>query len=234
MESAKRPEVLDEMGDMLLGKCNDCTGVSEMKQIDPKRARISMNESLKDTAGMAELKQIMISGTPDDMNSEDAQWVGYFDSCCKGNPGPSGAGWLWMLNGRIRAFGHTYVSDNCTNNEGEHTALIELLKSAPPTRLNITIRGDSKLVIMQVQGKWKCKAPHLQKFIDKSKSLLRPGMMLEHVPREQNTDADFLSNIAIKRPDRIVIGCNLEPGVGLRKHIHLVDSVNAAFSSESA
>jgi len=55
-------------------------------------------------------------------------------------------------------------------------------------------RGDSKLVVEQTMGKWKVKKPSLQKYAEKAKALRKGCVVLEHVPREENREADQLAN----------------------------------------
>jgi ribonuclease HI len=86
-----------------------------------------------------------------------------------------------------------------TNNQAEYHALIEGLKLVDewkPDRLEIYL--DSKLVVEQVRGNWKIKEPDLKRLHAETMGLLRPRQYeISHVPREQNTGADHLANMAI-------------------------------------
>ena len=64
------------------------------------------------------------------------------------------------------------------------------------------VRGDSKLVIEQVAGRWKVKQPHLRPLCDRVRELLAgyENVDLGHVRRELNTDADALVNAALDLP----------------------------------
>ena len=93
-----------------------------------------------------------------------------------------------------------YLGSYETNNVAEYTALILGLEEA--ARRDITeldIRLDSKLVVEQVLGRWKVRAPHLAPLRDRARLLLAGfrSVDVRHVPREQNTIADELSNRAI-------------------------------------
>ena len=61
------------------------------------------------------------------------------------------------------------------------------------------VRGDSKLVIEQVAGRWKVKQPHLRPLFDRVRELLKDyeHVDLGHVRREFNRDADALVNAAL-------------------------------------
>jgi ribonuclease HI len=87
-----------------------------------------------------------------------------------------------------------------TNNEAEYQALIEGLKSVSewsPDRLEIYL--DSKLVVEQMNGRWKVKDARMQSLQKKAKELLAafPEVEIKHVERERNKGADSLANMAI-------------------------------------
>ena len=89
-----------------------------------------------------------------------------------------------------------------TNNVAEYTAAVRALEwlleqgYAGPVR----VMGDSQLVIRQVQGEYRVKAPHLQQY---HAHVLRLAGRFEHVdwvwiPRESNARADQLSKEALE------------------------------------
>jgi ribonuclease HI len=86
-----------------------------------------------------------------------------------------------------------------TNNEAEYGALIRLLEEARARKLTeLEIRGDSKLVVCQVNGKWKINKPHLRALAERAWQLMEGvNVRLAWVPREENCLADALSNKAI-------------------------------------
>jgi ribonuclease HI len=87
-----------------------------------------------------------------------------------------------------------------TNNVAEYRALIAGLEAAAgtPSRA-VKVRGDSKLVIEQVAGRWKVKQPHLRPLHARACDLLShyESVDLGHVRREFNRDADALVNAAL-------------------------------------
>lgn len=135
----------------------------------------------------------------------------WFDGASKGNPGKSGAGWVIRgPNDEPIAYGWKYIGDVETNNVAEYAALEQGLvyidtvftSNKPET---LMIYGDSKLVVGQVSGTMKVKAPHLVPVCERVRSLLverfytrKCNVTLKHIPREENTEADTLSNAAIK------------------------------------
>ncbi len=64
------------------------------------------------------------------------------------------------------------------------------------------MRGDSKLVIEQLAGRWKVKQPHLKPLHAQARALLDTydAVDLAHVRREQNVEADALVNAALDLP----------------------------------
>jgi ribonuclease HI len=126
--------------------------------------------------------------------------TGYFDGGSRGNPGIAGAGYLIRDGDKVHG-AYVYVGDNKTNNESEYTGLLELLKRAKCEGIRkIHVLGDSKLVIMQVQRKWKCNKPHLAILRDACWEAAEGiEVTYEHVPRAENKEADLLSNVAMDR-----------------------------------
>jgi len=87
-----------------------------------------------------------------------------------------------------------------TNNEAEYHALIEGLRAVKdwkPDRLEVYL--DSKLVVEQMNGRYRTKAPELIPLHEKAIGLLRqfPDVHVAHVDREKNRGADALANMAI-------------------------------------
>jgi len=131
-----------------------------------------------------------------------------FDGCSKGNPGPGGFGWSISTVG----YGWEYIP-HCTNNEAEYGGLAGLLKAIidrvpSEPKVEICIRGDSKLVICQINGNWK--PPNIKT----SHNLIKPYqhclemvnkinkrhlLTLEWSPREYNFIADRLANLSVKK-----------------------------------
>ena|SRR5215831_14791414 len=121
------------------------------------------------------------------------------DGAARGNPGPAGAGVLIEDSQGMRLQARHRWLGEMTNNQAEYHALIEGLKTVKewkPDRLEIYL--DSKLVVEQIQGRYKTKEPELQRLLTEAMRLL-DGMPFEirHVAREENRGADHLANMAI-------------------------------------
>lgn len=130
-------------------------------------------------------------------------WVIHFDGSCSGTR-VGCAIHVTHPSGEVCYAGGVPLGENGTNNIAEYMGIItalDFLQEHPeiPTAI---VRGDSKLVIEQVSGRWMCRAPHLQTFLVQAKSQLsdlrRAGrsVTLEWVPREQNSYADEIADMA--------------------------------------
>ena len=121
------------------------------------------------------------------------------DGAARNNPGPAGAGILIEDEQGMRLQARHKWLGSMTNNQAEYHALIEGLKLVSewkPDRLLIYV--DSKLVVEQIKGNWKIKEPDLQRLNSQAMDLLgRLQYQISHVPREQNSGADHLANMAI-------------------------------------
>ena len=132
----------------------------------------------------------------------------YTDGAARGNPGPAGLGVVIEDDSGMRLAGQHRYLGKATNNEAEYEALIDGLKAVSkwkPDRLEIFL--DSKLVVEQVNGRWRIKETRLQSLQAKAKELLSafPQVEIKHVERARNKGADALANMAlderIKNPE---------------------------------
>jgi len=130
----------------------------------------------------------------------------FFDGCSKGNPGKAGAGAVLYRTD----FGQTelteiwayaeFVGLNETNNYAEYMGLILGLAEAVRKCLpNLLVKGDSLLIIKQMQGVYQVNAPHLLPLYQRACVLAkRIGRVeFEHVYRTENKRADELANDAL-------------------------------------
>lgn len=87
-----------------------------------------------------------------------------------------------------------------TNNEAVYLALIELLTHLAETKTyHVHVRGDSQLIVNQVNGVWQVKEPHLWTLCAQACELVCQAQIasLKWVPREQNRHAERLSGEAL-------------------------------------
>jgi ribonuclease HI len=92
-------------------------------------------------------------------------------------------------------------SPEATNNVAEYTGLLKALEWALAQKLEkekILVRGDSELVIKQLKGEYKVKSPSIVDHFNRVRELMLrfPSLAFEWVPREENKEADALTNRA--------------------------------------
>jgi ribonuclease HI len=127
--------------------------------------------------------------------------VVFSDGAAKGNPGPSGAGWLICdPQGQVRSENRKFLGHG-TNNEAEYQALTAALEEALSLGAKaVKVHLDSELLVRQINGQYRVKSDRLRKFYQQAQDLLRRfhDYVIIHIPREQNREADRLANEAIK------------------------------------
>jgi len=85
-----------------------------------------------------------------------------------------------------------------TNNKAEFLALVAGLERALELGAeHVDINSDSELIVRQIEGKYRSKA--MKPLFDQVVRLLGEfkSYTVQHVPREQNTEADALSKRAL-------------------------------------
>jgi len=122
----------------------------------------------------------------------------FFDGCCKGNPGPGGAGAvLYDAKGNEIWTQSVYVGEKTTNNIAEYTGLVIGLQEARKRETtNLFVKGDSLLVIKQMRGEYKVNSENIKGLFLQAKELEKQftNITFSHVYRKDNSRADELSN----------------------------------------
>ena len=126
----------------------------------------------------------------------------YFDGASKCNPGHSGCGYIIKNNDdEILYQGYKYIGI-ATNNEAEYNALLLGIKNLPKTDdKDLIVYGDSKLVIEQMNKKWKINKKELKELnneINKLCNELNINTTFQWIKREDNYEADNLANLSLK------------------------------------
>jgi ribonuclease HI len=124
----------------------------------------------------------------------------FSDGAARGNPGPAGAGAvLTDAKGNVLArLGHFLGRQ--TNNVAEYQGLILGLRRAQEMGAReVEVRADSQLMIRQLAGQYAVRNAALKPLHAEALRLLRGFARygLQHIPREQNSLADEMSNRAI-------------------------------------
>lgn len=105
-----------------------------------------------------------------------------FDGGSRGNPGTGYGSYALIRNqdGKLRKK-RLRFSDQVTSNQAEYRALIAALEDLvstiekarrSPTDFSVEIKGDSQLVMRQIEGSWKTKSLNLMPLRDRVEELL--------------------------------------------------------------
>ena len=124
----------------------------------------------------------------------------YFDGCSKGNPGEAGAGAVIYHNRDEIWSASVYVGDKKTNNVAEYTGMIIGLTEAINRNIKqLSVKGDSMLVIKQMKGEYQVRSTNLTELFTISTQLASQFDIItfDHVYRHMNKRADELSNDGI-------------------------------------
>jgi ribonuclease HI len=140
----------------------------------------------------------------------------YIDGGARGNPGPAGYGVrIETPDGELVDELHGALGI-ATNNVAEYNGLLAALRWAiDHGERDVHIRSDSELLVKQMRGEYKVKHPGLQPLVARARLLMMElgSVTLEHVRREQNKEADRLSNLAMDISEN-------EKGEGRRESHH--------------
>ena len=94
------------------------------------------------------------------------------------------------------------LSDVKSNNEAEYATLCYGLRLCKAMKIKrLIIKGDSLLVIKQIQGNWKCQSDGLRNFYKEAMSLLRSfeKIQVKHVGRLCNKEVDALAQAQLEK-----------------------------------
>jgi ribonuclease HI len=132
--------------------------------------------------------------------------IAYTDGGARGNPGPAAIGvYVTNTHGEM-LLAHKATIGNSTNNFAEYQAVmiaLELLKERFGKRtkdMQFEIRLDSELVKKQLNAEYQIKEPGLVPHfitIHNLRVAHFPHLILTHIPRAQNKEADRLVNEAL-------------------------------------
>jgi ribonuclease HI len=131
------------------------------------------------------------------------------DGGARGNPGPSGIGVVIEAVGGKKTY-REFIG-YATNNEAEYKALlfalqkVKLLYGKTKVKsLSLECFLDSELVVKQLNHQYKINEENIQKFFLQIWNLTVEFGEVKyiHVPREKNSEADRLANLALDEATR--------------------------------
>jgi len=137
---------------------------------------------------------------PESKYKVECDHVLYFDGCCKGNPGAGGAGAVLYHKGEEIWGSSKFIGGRATNNIAEYSGLIIGLEEAIIREIKeLTVKGDSQLVIKQMRKEYQVKSPKLLLLNEQANALSEyfTNITFEHIYRDKNKRADELSNMAL-------------------------------------
>ena len=168
----------------------------------PKTARVTNMDSFV-FAGTCHASAGSGTGTTASaiQRSHHDEYVLFFDGCSKNNPGPSGAGAVLYHNGVEIWSTAVFVGHKETNNVAEYTGMIVGIKRAVEMGIRrLVVKGDSNLVVQQMNGKFRVNAEHIKPLHATAKNIIRnfDSIQFVHVYRHLNQRADELSNMGLE------------------------------------
>jgi len=134
-----------------------------------------------------------------------AAHVAYIDGASRGNPGAAAYAVVMKAPGGKTEFEIGKYFGRATNNVAEYYGLIAALDAAQSRGITrLLVRSDSELLVRQMQGRYKVKSSDLKPLYERALKLSRgfSYFAIEHVPREQNSEADALGNRALDETSR--------------------------------
>ena len=134
------------------------------------------------------------------MNAEVVEL--FVDGGSRGNPGPSGGGFVVFRGVDKVLEGSEYYGEK-TNNQAEYLALRTALREVYSRFPDLGVRCfmDSQLVVEQMKGNYKVKNANLKPLYEEVNRIAEQfkSFSIEHVEREQNELADEMANKAMDR-----------------------------------
>lgn len=124
----------------------------------------------------------------------------YADGGSRGNPGPSAIGVVLKDSNGKNVGEVSKFTGMGTNNVAEYMAVIFGLQEAVMMGAEtVEINVDSQLVAKQLKGEYKVKDQNMLKFFGIAQNLLKAfkNITINHIPRDQNAEADALVNQAL-------------------------------------
>ncbi|MEH0147678.1 bifunctional RNase H/acid phosphatase [Corynebacterium sp. Q4381] len=125
----------------------------------------------------------------------------FCDGGSRGNPGVAGSGSvIYDDSGATLAEIAYVVGAKASNNVAEYYGLVRGLEAAKDLgATEVRVSMDSKLVVEQMNGRWKIKHPDMKQLALEARELAKGFERVTYtwVPRAKNKKADELSNVAM-------------------------------------
>jgi ribonuclease HI len=129
-------------------------------------------------------------------------WTIYTDGGSRGNPGPAAYAYVIKRPGEVDVQENGFLGET-TNNIAEYTGLVKALEHAKELGGHkLVVNSDSELMVKQMNGQYKVKNEGLRPLYNQA-ALMRKqfdSVVIKHIYREQNAQADALCNEAMDNP----------------------------------
>jgi ribonuclease HI len=128
--------------------------------------------------------------------------IAHVDGGARGNPGPAGFGVVLEDERGQKVDALSGFLGHATNNVAEYSGLLAALEYATKHgHRALKVVADSELLVKQIRGEYKVKAPNLQDLYSKARVMIRSleWFRIEHTLRGGNKEADALANEAMDR-----------------------------------
>lgn len=128
--------------------------------------------------------------------------VAHVDGGARGNPGPAGFGVVLEDERGHKVDTLSGFLGHQTNNVAEYSGLLAALDYATKHgHRALKVVADSELLVKQIKGEYKVRAPQLQELYTKARVMIRSleWFRIEHTLRGGNQEADALANEAMDR-----------------------------------
>lgn len=123
------------------------------------------------------------------------------DGTAEPNPGPAAIGATIKDEQDKLIASISQPIGQATNNQAEYRAIIAALEKAIKLGAKqVDMRSDSELVVRQITGRYRVKKASLKPLYQQVKHLQNQleGFTITHIPRQENTEADTLANMALR------------------------------------
>ena len=146
---------------------------------------------------------------PSSNSYSSSEVVAYIDGASRSNPGLVAYGVVIKTADGKQLDSLKKFLGQASNNVAEYEALLAALDYALRSgHRGLKVLSDSELLTRQIEGTYKVKSPDLKPLHERARQMIArlEKFSIEHVPREQNREADRLANQALDAAERGMTG----------------------------
>ena len=157
------------------------------------KGRATGRPSRKEKAAFATFLTMSRAPSPADI-------IVHVDGASRGNPGPAAYAVVMEAADGMPLVAFSNLLGKTTNNVAEYQALLAALDYAlSHHHLRLRVKSDSELLVRQINGLYKVRNADLKALHEQARQMIGhlKTFRIEHVPREENREADRLVNKAL-------------------------------------